>query len=57
MQLIMTKEKDASLFYRLTFHLASRDLNDVAATSFSSSQQHRRYISNETPNDISVERC
>ena len=57
MQLIMTKEKDASLFYRLTFHLASRGLNDVAATSFSSSQQHRRYISNETPNDISVERC
>ena len=31
--------------------------DDVVATSFCPSQQRRRYVLNQTPNDVSLERC
>ena len=37
-------------------HSALRRLGDVAATSPYTSQWRRRYVSNETPNDVSMER-
>ena len=39
-----------------TTHPALRRRGDVAATSLCTSQWHRRYVSNETPNDVSMER-
>ena len=35
---------------------ARRRRDDVVATSFSPSKQRRRYVSDETPNDVSMER-
>ena len=37
-------------------HLARGGHEDVVATSFCPSQRRRRYVSNETPNDVSVKR-
>ena len=37
-------------------HLALRRRGDVAATFLCRSQRRRRYVSNETPNDVSMER-
>ena len=37
-------------------HSALRRRGDVAATSLCTSQWCRRYVSNETPNDVSIER-
>ena len=37
-------------------HPALRRRGDVAATSLCKSQLRRRYVSNETPNDVSMER-
>ena len=37
-------------------HPALRRRGDVAATSLCTSQRRRRYVSNETPNDVSMER-
>ena len=37
-------------------HPALRRRGDVAATSLCTSQWRRRYVSNETPNDVSMER-
>ena len=37
-------------------HLATRHRSDVVTTSLWMSQRRRRYVSNETPNDVSVER-
>ena len=37
-------------------HPVLRRRGDVAATSLCTSQRHRRYVSNETPNDVSMER-
>ena len=37
-------------------HPATRRRSDVVRTSLRTSQGRRRYVSNETPNDISVER-
>ena len=39
-----------------TTHPARGRCEDVVATSFCPFQQRRRYVSNETPNDVSVER-
>ena len=36
-------------------HLATRRRSDVVTTSLWMSQRRRRYVSNETPNDVSVE--
>ena len=36
-------------------HPALRRHGDVAVTSLSTSQRRRRYVSNETPNDVSME--
>ena len=36
-------------------HPALRRRGDVAVTSLSTSQRRRRYVSNETPNDVSME--
>ena len=38
-----------------TSHSALKRRGDIATTSLRTSQQRRRYISNETPNDISME--
>ena len=38
-------------------NLATRRRSDVVSTSLWTSQQRRRYISNKTPSDVSVERC
>ena len=40
----------------ITSHPASGRPDNVVATSFYPSQRRRRYVSNETPNDILVER-
>ena len=40
----------------LISELATRRRSDVATASLYTSQQRRRYVSNETPNDVSVER-
>ena len=37
-------------------HQATRRHGDVITTSLCTSQLRRRYVSNETPNDVSVER-
>ena len=37
-------------------HPALRRRGDVAATSLCTSQWHRKYVSDETPNDVSMER-
>ena len=37
-------------------HPAIRHRGDVVTTSLCRSQQRRRYVSNETPNNVSVER-
>ena len=37
-------------------HSALRRRGDVAATSLCTSQWRRRYVSNETPNNVSMER-
>ena len=44
-----------SAFESLT-HLATRRRGDVVTTSLCTFQRRRRYVSNETPNDVSVER-
>ena len=36
---------------------ATRRRGDVVTMSFSTSQRRRRYVSNETPNDVLMERC
>ena len=36
-------------------HPALRRRGDVASTSLCTSQRRRRYVSNETPNDVSME--
>ena len=41
---------------KLSTHPALRRRGDVAATSLCTSQWRRRYVSNETPNDVSMER-
>ena len=38
-------------------HPVARRRGDVVTTSLCTSQRRRRYVSNETPNDVSVERC
>ena len=38
-------------------HPATRRRGDVVTTSLCTSQRRRRYVSNETPNNVSVERC
>ena len=38
-------------------HAEIRRRGDVVTTSLCTSQQCRRYFSNETPNDVLVERC
>ena len=43
------------LLYELMSHPALRRRVDIAATSLCTSQQCRRYVSNETPNDVSME--
>ena len=49
--------KKADTYYPLTVtHLALRRRSDVAVTSLCTSQWRRRYVSNETPNDVSMER-
>ena len=40
----------------VTTRLALRRRGDVAATSLCTSQRRRRYVSNETPNDVLMER-
>ena len=42
---------------RLIPHPATRRCSDVVTTSLCKSQRRRSYVSNETPNDVSVERC
>ena len=37
-------------------HLVTRRRGDVVTTSHCTSQRRRRYVSNETPSDVSVER-
>ena len=37
-------------------HPAKRRRGDVVTMSLCTSQRRRRYVSNETPNDVSVER-
>ena len=37
-------------------HLATRRRGNVVATSLCTPQQRRKYVSNETPNDVSMER-
>ena len=37
-------------------HPVSRRRDDVVTTSLCTSQWRRRYVSNETPDDVSVER-
>ena len=37
--------------------LTRRRRHDIASTSFCLSQRRRKYISNETPNEVSVELC
>ena len=37
-------------------HPATRCRSDVVTTSLCTSQRHRSYVSNETPNDPSMER-
>ena len=37
-------------------HLVTRRRGDVVTTSHCTSQRRRRYVSNETPNDVSVVR-
>ena len=41
---------------KIISHPALRFRGDVAATSLCTSQWRRRYVSNETPNDVSMER-
>ena len=41
---------------RNLFHPAARCRGDVVATSLCTFQRRHRYVSNETPNDFSVER-
>ena len=38
-------------------HLATRRRGDVVTTSLCTSQQRCSYVSNETPNDVLIERC
>ena len=38
------------------FHSVRRRCSDVVTTSLCTSQRRRRYVSNETPNDVSMER-
>ena len=45
-----------SYFHYQDSHPALRRCGDVAATSLCTSQWRRRYVSNETPNDVSMER-
>ena len=40
----------------ITSHPATRRRGDVVTTSLCTAQQRRKYVSNETPNDVSVER-
>ena len=42
---------------KMITHPALRRRGDVAATSLCTSQWRRRYVSNETPNDVLMERC
>ena len=42
--------------FMITTHPALRRRGDVAATFLCTSQWRRRYVSNETPNDVSMER-
>ena len=44
------------VFSESTTHPALRRCGDLAATSLCTSQWRRRYVSNETPNDVSMER-
>ena len=43
-------------WYASISHPALRRRGDVAATSLCTSQWRRSYVSNETPNDVSMER-
>ena len=40
----------------LIIHWATRRCGDVVTTPLSTSQQRRRYVSNETPNEVLMER-
>ena len=44
------------LKFRDNTHLATRRRSHVVTTSLCMSQRRRSYVSNETPNDVSVER-
>ena len=46
-----------SLDNTILSHPALRRCGDAAATSLCTSQWRRRYVSNETPKDVSMERC
>ena len=47
---------DIKYIFANVSHPALRRRGDVAATSLCTSQRRRRYVSNETPNDVSMER-
>ena len=49
------KRTDESILL-VTSHPATRRRGNVVTTSLCTSQRRRRYVSNETPNDVSVER-
>ena len=46
-----------SLYFIVNTQQITRWHGDVAITSLCTSQQRRRYVSNETPNDVSVKYC
>ena len=46
---------DIKYIFANVSHPALRRRGDVAATSLCTSQRRRRYVSNETPNDVSME--
>ena len=50
------KDNSSVLFWSKVIHPATRRCGDVITLSLYTSQRRRRYVSNETPNDVSVER-
>ena len=53
---VKIKGKNNTVAFFINPHPATRHRRNVVTTSLCTSQRRRRYVSNETPNDVSMER-
>ena len=53
---VKIKGKNNTVAFFINPHPATRHRRNVVTTSLCTSQRRRRYVSNETPNDVSLER-